>query len=86
MPVNLGSMILSIVKSRYGLERVLWSGQTKTRKWKKRGCAYRRENMGGMDVFDQEQINILDFDLSSLCCQRPLISIPAHVNKIHNNT
>ena len=53
MPVNLGSMILSIMKSRYILERVLRSGQTKTRKWKKRGCAYRRENMGGMDVFDQ---------------------------------
>lgn len=53
MPVNLGSMILSIMKSRYILERVLRSGQTKTRKWKKRGSAYRRENMGGMDVLDQ---------------------------------
>lgn len=41
-------------------------------------------------MFVEEQINLLELDISSPYCQkehhRLLISIPAHVNRIHNNS
>lgn len=65
--------MLSIIKACYGLERVLWTGKGKPESERNgdvlKICEYRRENMGGMDMFVGEQMNLLELDLSSLYCQ-----------------
>lgn len=58
--------MLSIIKACYGLERVLWTGKGKPESERNRDvlkiCEYRRENMGGMDMFVGEQMNLLELD------------------------
>lgn len=51
--------MLSIIKSCYDLERVLWTGKGKPESERNRDvikiCEYRRENMGGMDMFSESK-------------------------------